>query len=396
MPIGPSPSPGAEATGSEAAQPVRLRRAHGEHAFGGSMRVGGRSWGALRGRALVYVASHPWVRPPDVSEQDMSERLTAVLAEATGQAGDGPRDLTWNEEVSQGLGALPSVFSDQAFTGRLPGVDPAGLTAGATLTVEAPVPASTSRELMPGTGTLYVITRPAGRDISGLLTQPGMPTPTGAIMLAPGAQFRVTDVTVEPDGRRVITVEHQRGLPATGMPSTAAQAGPGGPGPSDPDGGSTPGSSPSGLPPTHFDAHPPAGSPSGPQPVPGSQPVPGPEPVSTPEPVSEPEGELSSGSPGRTALGSARFDTYSDDEPASGARTAEGEVYSPSLAQRSYLTDHRLQVRWVPADGDCSFAAVVATGGALLRYYAHRAVPADRARDGEAEIPAPELEPTKP
>jgi hypothetical protein len=43
-----------------------------------------------------------------------------------------------------------------------------------------------------------------------------------------------------------------------------------------------------------------------------------------------------------------------------------------------------------------AFAAVVATGGALLRYYARRAPPADHGREGEGEIPAPELEPVKP
>jgi hypothetical protein len=43
-----------------------------------------------------------------------------------------------------------------------------------------------------------------------------------------------------------------------------------------------------------------------------------------------------------------------------------------------------------------AFAAVVATGGALVRYYERRAPPVNPPRQGEVEIPAPELEPVKP
>jgi hypothetical protein len=43
-----------------------------------------------------------------------------------------------------------------------------------------------------------------------------------------------------------------------------------------------------------------------------------------------------------------------------------------------------------------AFAAVLATAGALVRYYERRAPAADPHREGEVEIPAPELEPVKP
>ncbi len=42
----------------------------------------------------------------------------------------------------------------------------------------------------------------------------------------------------------------------------------------------------------------------------------------------------------------------------SGARTGRDGLYRPTPAQRRYLDEHQLQVRWVEANGDCSFIAV--------------------------------------
>ncbi len=41
----------------------------------------------------------------------------------------------------------------------------------------------------------------------------------------------------------------------------------------------------------------------------------------------------------------------------SGPRTRVGELYRPTAAQRRYLNQNRLQIRWVAADGDCNFTA---------------------------------------
>jgi hypothetical protein len=149
----------------------------------------GTGQGALRRRVLAFTGERNLRPGGGMSEQALTDSLTAVLAEATGQAGDGPRDSTWTDLVLAGLAALPPATPDHAYADSLPQNE------------TSPVVAYTSENATPNQGTRYVITRPSGYDAGALAGQPGL------IMLSPGARFEVTSVAQQPGGRR-ITVRH--------------------------------------------------------------------------------------------------------------------------------------------------------------------------------------------
>ncbi|HUZ22191.1 MAG TPA: DNA cytosine methyltransferase [Streptosporangiaceae bacterium] len=68
-----------------------------------------------------------------------------------------------------------------------------------------------------------------------------------------------------------------------------------------------------------------------------------------------------------------------------GTRNLPGELYAPTAGQQRWLTDNGLQAGWVTPDGDCVFAATVATVGAT------RIAAAMTTISQRAGLPAPDL-----
>ena len=134
------------------------------------------------------------------SVQAETEGLTAVLAEATGQAGDGRGSAPWDSLVSQGL-ALLELFPRPAFAGSLPGVDPDTLRQGSSFTVDGLIRAHADADRVTGDVVYQIHDSIHGRDASSL---------AGAdlIMFDRGQRFQVTADTTDELGLRRITLTH--------------------------------------------------------------------------------------------------------------------------------------------------------------------------------------------
>ena len=272
-----------------------------------TQRFGGR-YGILRQRAMKFLGG-------DSAEGDRIGVLADVLGEALGW-GEGLSDEEWNLRVSSGLADLPFFYGD-SYTGSLPGIgDPADLEPGMRITEPGLTRAHASDDQVDPDVPLYVIlgrgrqpcpSRPAG-------TSPDWQARTWSSLTA--ARFSMSSPLTGPKDARLRILLRPGGRGPVTAPLTADV-------PSPPESGS------------ESDAGSPGGSP-------GTRPEPG-------------------GPAWR------RANRWWSAE--SGRKTLENEVYSPTAAQRRFLDQNGLRLLWVPAGGDCNFAAVT------------RTVPPDELRD---------------
>ncbi len=177
------------------------RRRPGEGPTGVSTQRLGDQLHVLRRRVLTYLG-----RPgaPTAPVQDAVEQLTAVLAEAVGQAGDEPREPEWNALVSGGLARLFPPTSDRSYTAHLPGIDPATLGEGDRVTVTGLIHAHTDAGSIPGGDVRYEIVSPrGGRDVAALVGDA-----SDLVLFDRGQRFQVTYITADRHDRWLIQLQH--------------------------------------------------------------------------------------------------------------------------------------------------------------------------------------------
>ena len=140
--------------------------------------------------------------------QQARERLAALLMEVRAQGFPEAADATpeWNALVAGGLDLLPPTASTEGYATVLPGPDPAVLAEGEEFSITGPALGYVFRESARSDSTLFVIDRPAARDVSWLTGDP-----FGRIMFAPGSRFVVVRVSDE-GGRRVIYLSHRMSM----------------------------------------------------------------------------------------------------------------------------------------------------------------------------------------
>ncbi len=325
----------------------RRRRRSGEGLTGvATLRLGDR-WHELGGRVLAYLGL-PGTAAGSGSEQEKIEQLTAVLAEALGQAGEGTREPEWDTLVTEGLQRL-RLAAEISHTAELPHIeDPASLAEDDPVIVPGLIRAHANAGSIPDDVPVrYEISSHSGRNASGLVGGT-----SDLVMFDRDQHFEVISNTLGPDGRRLIKLrEAASGELTAGVRQDA---------PLEPD--------------TEVD--------------------------------DADEGSSFDDEPGDYGSedSSAGGDRAGDDAAwrvanrwwteESGLKTLNKELYSPSARQREYLNARRLQILWVPADGDCNFTAVTLTvpheelRAQILRAAQQRGieVPSEEDRQGTDEV----------
>ena len=212
---GPAPQqPGTDApSGAVASRP---RGGPGEGAEGVlAARLGGGELEALRSRMIAFLGQD---ESPAIEEsgQGVLDGLVAVLAEATGVARDGAgQDEVWDSLVSSGLAHLFPVAGGLSYTGSLPGVDPAGLVAGAGLTVPGLIRAHARVASVTGQVRFEIVSA-RGRDVSGLVG-----SGSDLVMFGRGERFEVAAVVAGDPGQWLVRLTDPGDGPGDGLTGPA-------------------------------------------------------------------------------------------------------------------------------------------------------------------------------
>jgi hypothetical protein len=155
--------------------------------------------GALTRRVIEFL-QEPAAPAIAGSVRNVHDQLTAVLAEATGEAGDRPRSEEWNSLVSNGLALLPPAPGGSSYV-ALPGIDHRNLSIGDQFTVPGLIHAR-AVESSVADAVRYEIVSPHRRDVSRLVGGSDL------VMLDRGQRFEVTAVVSDGPDRLLIRLEH--------------------------------------------------------------------------------------------------------------------------------------------------------------------------------------------